>query len=58
MPTQNATAPARSNGVVCLLAGDTDAYTATRAQVQHLVALGLPSNRAAIIAPLCFGEAR
>ena len=57
MPKQNAAAH-RGNGVVCELPGYTDAYTAKFAQVQHLVALGLPSHRAAIIAPLCFGECR
>lgn len=50
-------APSRkAEGVECLLAGDTDVYTTTRARVQYLTRYGLPSSLAAAIAPMAFGE--
>ena len=51
-------APAREGeGVVCLLGGDTDANTTTRARVQYLSRWGLSGYRASIVAPLAFGDA-
>ena len=56
MPNQNA--PARKGeGVVCLLGGNTDVFTIIQARVQYLARTGIPSTRAALIAPFCFGEA-
>ena len=43
---------------MCLLAGDTDAFTTAKLRLQHLASLGFPAHRAALIAPMAFGEAR
>jgi hypothetical protein len=52
-------APGReAEGVVCLLAGDTDAYNTDLHRAQFLRRIGLPFHRASIVAPLAFGEAR
>ena len=48
----------KAEGVVCQLGGYTDAHSTTRFQLQHLAALGIPFHRAALIAPLAFGEGR
>ena len=55
MPNKNASAR-KDERVVCLLGGDTDAFTTTRLRLQRLTALGFPLHRAALIAPFCFGE--
>lgn len=50
-------APARKGeGAVCLLAGDTSVYATEVLRVQHLNRFGIPSTRAAILAPFAFGE--
>jgi hypothetical protein len=46
-----------AEGIVCLHArADTDALITVALRHQHLSRFGISSNRAAIIAPLCFGE--
>lgn len=56
---QNQNAPAREGeGVVCLLAGDIDVFSTTTVRLQHLTRIGFPAHRAALIAPMAFGEAR
>lgn len=52
---QNAPGP-RAEGVVCLLPCDIDAYSTNRARVQFLSRRGFPPIRAALLAPLLFGE--
>jgi hypothetical protein len=53
---QNAPGP-RAEGVVCLLAGNTDAHSTDRVRVQYLAQPGIPHIRAGLLAPLAFGEA-
>ena len=43
---------------MCLLGGDTDAFTTARLRLQHLASLGFTLHRAALIAPMAFGEGR
>jgi hypothetical protein len=58
---RNGSAPAlgkEREGVNVVFAGDIGDPITTTVRVQHLSRFGIPSTRAAIIAPLCFGEAR
>lgn len=56
--TRNAPGPKKAEGVKCLLAGDTDAFITERLRLQHLAGLGFPRHRAALIAPMAYGEGR
>lgn len=57
MPNKNAPAP-KGEGVVYLPGSDTDAYSTHAARHQFLTSrFGLSFNRAALVAPLLFGEA-
>ena len=54
---RNAPGP-ETEGVVCLLGGDIDVFSTAAVRLQHLTRLGFPIHRAALIAPMAFGEAR
>jgi hypothetical protein len=56
MPKKRNAPGFKAEGVVCLLGGDTDAYSTTEVRVQYLTRCGLPPHRATAIASLCFGE--
>jgi hypothetical protein len=58
MRERKAPAPPRSEGIVCLLGGDSDASTTYSVRAQFLARFGVSTKRLGLIASLHFGEVR